>query len=250
MISIVVSVLNEEKDLRPTFNTIMDAVSLLKRNIPIEIIIVNDGSTDGTAQVIDELKAESPIIQSISFDQNQGLGTAFLSAAKIAKYDKITIVPGDNAFTASYICSIIENVDAAEVVFSAMTNPAARTWFRRILSNVYNFIYRKSFDLPIQYIHGTPIYPTSLIRSLKLSSSRYAIFSELAVKALRKGLTFCEINGEYQANVRKSSAVKLKVLVDVCITYLRVMYEIHFLKRGEFNFLPERTTPIGSIQSP
>ena len=93
MLSIMVPAYNEELYLFETVDSIINVSN--KYNLMLEIIIVNDGSTDNTQKIIDELKEKHQFIKCIHNQVNLGQGRSLLQVLEIATGDKFFIVAGD-----------------------------------------------------------------------------------------------------------------------------------------------------------
>lgn len=81
-----------------------------------ELVIVDDGSTDGTRQVISDLLADHRI-RYFRCDENRGLGHALNKALDVAQYETITYLPSDDFYYSDHLESIISTFDAHPELF-------------------------------------------------------------------------------------------------------------------------------------
>ncbi len=232
MITVVLPALNEEKNIEATVDTVIFASRQAKTTI--EIIIVNDGSTDNTSTVIEKLKSKHDFIKSIEFAENKGLGEGFKAAVAIAKYDKLSTFPGDNCCRPEIMYKLFTSADKADFLLTYLVNTENRPWSRRILSTIYSHIYGLIFDLPFKYMNGSPIYPTARIRNMKLFAKRYGIFAEINVKLARTGGTFAEIPDYVKANPSQSSALRFKNLKECLGTFTNLVFEVFIINRKKY----------------
>jgi glycosyltransferase involved in cell wall biosynthesis len=239
LLSVVIPALNEELRLEGTIETVLKAAGAAQVD-PFEIIIVNDGSTDKTADVIRRLESQHSFIRSIHFDENQGLGSGFRAAIKIAKYKKITTFPGDNCCRPEIMYKLFKNANSADLLLSFLVNTEERTPFRRLLSSIYSAIYILTFNLPIKYMNGSPIYSVEALRKLTLSSRRYGVFAEINVKLIRSGGTFAEVPDYVKPNQTKTSAIRMANLIECMFTFIRLVYEVRIAGRRTFAFNSSR----------
>ena len=98
MLSIVLPCFNEELNIE---RTLRDTEMWVKNHGEYEIIVVNDGSKDGTAKVIQDLQKEIPNIRVVTHDENKGYGTAVRSGCDAAIGDIIGFMDSDGQFQAS-----------------------------------------------------------------------------------------------------------------------------------------------------
>ena len=77
-LSIVIPLLNEEESLRPLFQKIEKAVENL--GLSYEVIFIDDGSTDGSVEVLKELRGRSNTVKIIRFRRNFGKSAAYSAA--------------------------------------------------------------------------------------------------------------------------------------------------------------------------
>jgi dolichol-phosphate mannosyltransferase len=163
-LTIVVPGFNEEERLARTVAGVLDAAQT--RLDAFEIIIVNDGSRDGTGKIADELATRHPQISVIHHSTNHGVGAAYRNALMKAHYPFITLIPGDNAFESSCLPSVFSAVGQAEMIISYRENPNARTPIRRFLSVICTTMLRIATRLPLRDGHSLYVWPVDKARSI------------------------------------------------------------------------------------
>src|SRR5262249_10429146 len=93
-ISVIVTAMNEEGNLSETVASVVNAVAL---RIPgYEVIIVDDGSTDRTASIADELARSNPRIRVHHNPRNIGLGRSYKIGIDLAAHEYTSWVAGNN----------------------------------------------------------------------------------------------------------------------------------------------------------
>lgn len=239
MISVVVAALNEEKNIVATINTLRSAAAQAG-DIPLDIIIVDDGSTDSTGAIADRLAAEDSRIRVIHQPVNQGIGAGFLAALKLAKFPKYMAVPGDNDVPVEMMVKMMSHHADADLILAYYLNKEDRGRRRNVLSTVYNMIYMVSFSVFIQYVNGPAIYPTETLRRMTLQSRRFSIISEATIKCLLSGASFCEVSGYMQTGLHGSTSFSIRNLMEVIDNFLRLFVEVHFRNHAQFSARPRR----------
>lgn len=92
-LSIIIPIHNEEKNLTPLLNEVITVLS--KEKYSYEIIAINDGSTDGTEEVLKQLAQKDEIIKIINFQFNFGQTAALSAGLREAKGEVIITMDGD-----------------------------------------------------------------------------------------------------------------------------------------------------------
>ena len=133
-LTIVVPAWNEQRRLATTVEAVVAAARRHLR--AFEIIVVNDGSTDGTAAVADALAERFACVSVVHHHANLGVGAAYHTGLTLAKYPYLTLVPGDNAFHVSGLDAVFALVGTVEMIVTYRDNPRARTPLRRFLSRM------------------------------------------------------------------------------------------------------------------
>ena len=107
ILSIVIPIYNEEKTLRALIEKVMSVG--LQPKVQKEIILVNDGSTDGTLDILKSFEAY-PVIKIIHHQQNQGKTSALISGMNQATGEIILIQDADLEYNPDYYPGLIEPI--------------------------------------------------------------------------------------------------------------------------------------------
>ena len=119
-LTILMPCLNEQDLLPKTFQEIVEAAREILEEF--EIILVDDGSTDNTRMVMEELAAANPEAKVISNPTPTGLANVLQQGLNQACCGNITILPGDYAFNISGIRDLFQGVGSADVTITYRIN--------------------------------------------------------------------------------------------------------------------------------
>ena len=191
-ISVCVPAFNEAAALKDAVKDLFETLSSLVGGL--EIIIVNDGSTDATATLAQELSRDyDQKIRVIHHPVNLGLGASYKDALAIAQGQYFTWFPGDHENSAQELAQCLPYLAQDTVVTSYHGESDKRTWFRRRLSHLYTGILNKYFRLRIKYYNGLAIFPTGVLRSCPLISNGFALSAESLIRTIRSGCKVVEL---------------------------------------------------------
>lgn len=239
-ISVVVAAKNEEDHLFNTVCNIIEGVQRAQFQQPYEIIIFDDGSTDKTNEIANDLAAKLSFVRVIRNETSKGLAALYIHAINVAKYGRLTFFSGDNNCH-SYLSEVLfRNWDKADIVVSYFVNVEDRSQFRIVVSAFFTFIYNSFFCTHVKYINGNSIYPIKLLRELNLKDNGYGIFAEVLVKALRKGVTFYEVAGYTNPDLMNSQALSLRNLGKVVFGFLRLVWIVYVSEKDKYCYKPRR----------
>jgi glycosyltransferase involved in cell wall biosynthesis len=204
-LSIMIPVYNE----RPTVRAAIERV--LETNYPVEqveLVVVNDGSTDGTDVILGELAAADNRINLIEHESNSGKGDAIRTAIKHAKGTYAAIMDADLEYEPSDIGKLLEPILAgdAEVVFGSRgfeSHSSFNFWFvmgNKGVTLVANLLFNCYLG-DIMTCHK--LMSTEIWRSLDLKRNGFDIEPEIAGKVLVQGHQIYEVPVRYRARGRE-----------------------------------------------
>lgn len=188
--------------LIPVYNERDSITEILRRvaavPVPKEIIVVNDCSRDGTAEILDGLSIEG--LRVIHHQQNQGKGAAIRTALKAATGELALIQDADLEYDPDEYVKLLHPIlhDHARVVYGVRNLSGQKWLFRngnRFLSWVTGLLYGATVhDMETCY----KLIPTELFRELDIRCNRFDLEPEITAKLLRRGYHIHEVSISYR----------------------------------------------------
>jgi hypothetical protein len=229
-LTFIVPGLNEEANIAATVAEIGRVTDLLAGH---EILLIDDGSTDRTGAIMDELAAARPDrVRAIHHERNLGLGAAYRRGVAEARCEHLMLIPGDNQFPAQSMRLVVERVGEADIVVQYTSNPEVRAPGRRLLSSAYTAILDALFGLDLKYFNGTVVHRTALVRSVRMTTGGFAYQAEILIRLLKRGATHVQVGvpiTERQGG--RSAALRARNVAAVFSTVARLIWEIHVLRQ-------------------
>ncbi len=159
-----------------------------------EVIVVNDGSSDGTAAVLEDLKRKHTCLTVIHHERNRGYGAALKTGFANASKDLVFYTDGDGQYDVDELAGLIPlMVDGVDVVngFKIKRSDSMR---RIVLGEIYKFLARLMFRLPIRDVDcDFRLIRRKAIQEIELTSSSGVVCAEMIYKLSRAGRRFTEI---------------------------------------------------------
>lgn len=231
MISIVMPALNEEKNIIAAIDNTLVAFEDL--SIEGEIIVVNDGSTDSTPELVMQKMEKDNRIRMLNHDRPKGIGASFWDGVDNARGDMVTMLPGDNENEPGEILRYKELLEHVDIVIPFVFNKEVRSLFRNALSFIYRFIINTTFLVNFNYTNGTVLYRKSILKELDCRNTGFFFQTDILIRAVKKGYLFAEV--PYRLAARDSGRSKVASfpsLMNVIKGYLRLVNDIYFNKEG------------------
>ena len=195
-LSIIIPVYNEEK----TLLKVLDKVKKVKLdNITKEIILVDDFSTDGTKNILSELRDSS--LKIFFHQKNHGKGAAIRTALKHATGDIIMIQDADLEYDPAEYPRLLEPIieNETKVVYGSRLEA-----IRKNIKNMYklHYIGNTFLTLMTNLLFGAKItdmetcykvFRKEVIKDMKLKAKRFDFEPEITAKILKKGYKIKEV---------------------------------------------------------
>ena len=221
-LSIVIPAYCERENILHTLENVTRA--LLPLDITHEILVVDDGSTDGTGDVVSSNLARFPNVRLLVNERNMGFGASYRRGVDAAALDHIVMVHGDNAWGWETLREFFSHVGDADVIIGYTRRMArSRTWRRTIVSKTFTMLINMITGRRLQYYNGLQIHQAAILKSLRIESSGYGFQPEVLVKSLRLTKTFLEVPMDLiERKQGESKAFRVKNVIDVARTLRRL----------------------------
>ena len=191
-VSFVVPCYNESENIAKTIEEIEAAAQ--EAAIPkYEILVVDDGSDDGTDALVTTIARQKRHVVLISNARNLGFGGAYKEGVKRASGTHVIMVPGDNAFPRSGIASILLSAGEADIVIPYFSNPESRSWRRNLASRGFTLVINSLFGLDVPYFNGPVLHRIALLQRIGIKTNGFAFQAEALVKLITGGATYCAV---------------------------------------------------------
>ncbi|HEY70254.1 MAG TPA: glycosyltransferase family 2 protein [Anaerolineae bacterium] len=187
----------------PVFNEIHTVEEILRRiyavGIADEIILVDDGSVDGTSELLQRLVDEQPLLQLIRHETNQGKGAAVRHGISAATKDLVLIQDADLEYDPRDIPSLLQPIQEgnADVVYGSrfLGAPRRTTMFWHMVANklltlMTNLLYNSILS---DMETGYKLFKRELIQEIPLHSKRFDFEPEITAKLLKRKLRIFEV---------------------------------------------------------
>jgi len=238
-LTVAIPALNEEKNIESAIRAALDTGAKVS-GLRLEIIVVDDGSRDRTAEIVRSISQRHDNVRMIQNPENIGLGASIRRAIEAASMEKFLFIPGDNDIPASTLDLLFRNAYAADVVMTYFHNDESRGRKRYLLSNLFRVIYTTAFDIYALYVNGPAVYPTAMLQQLDLYSTRFSIVAEINVKLLRQGVSYVEIASNRQVGMEGSTSATLRSLMETIRVFVRLIVDVYFKEAERYAKRPVR----------
>ncbi len=232
-LTVIVPALNEEQNLRPAVEAILEQASPVATFL--EVLVFDDASTDRTGAVADELARRDSRVRVVHNPRRLNIGGIYKAGVLAARGDYVFLVPGDNEMRVDEIVRGLKYLDQADLVVFYVTNVGVRPWWRRRVSRLYAAGVNLVFGTRFSYTNGTNVFKTDVIRTIPIRTDGFSYQTEAVVKAVWSGLDFVQVGIEIKARESGvSKALTWKNLKIVLGALSRLWWEVRVKERRRY----------------
>jgi dolichyl-phosphate beta-glucosyltransferase len=233
MISVVVPAYNEEKRIR---GSLIEACSFLNdTDLDYEMIVVDDGSSDRTGEIVQSLASDIPNLKLVHYEKNRGKGYALRTGVLVTKGDPVLVMDADLSTPMEELRKLMPYLaeGGGDVAIGSRALALSdiireQPWWRRGMGKIFNHIVRVLVIGGFSDTQcGFKLFTGNVARELfgQASIDRFAYDVEILALAARKGYRIAEVpirwinSPESKVNPVKDS---LRMLVDILRIRIRV----------------------------
>ena len=232
MISIVIPVLNEELNLAPLHREIDEV--LRSAGLQAEMIIVDDGSKDGSWNEVTQLARRDPRVQGIRFRRNFGKAAALSAGFACVRGDFVVTLDADLQDNPAEIPGLIRQLEAGFDLVNGWKRRRFDPWHKVIPSRIFNWMIRLASGLKLHdHNCGLKGYRVEVVREIRIYGELHRFITLLAHA---RGFRVTEMEVQHRPRIHGQSNYGVerfvKGLLDLLTVRVLTMFgerPLHFL---------------------
>ena len=211
----IIPAYNESENIVATLENVTTALEPLA--LPHEILVIDDGSRDHTAALVETMAARFPSVRLLKNERNMGFGWSYRRGVEAAAMPFIVMVHGDNAWGWATLREFFRHTGEADVIIGYTQHMLkSRTWTRTLVSKLFTFLINRITRRGLIYYNGLQIHRAPILKALRIESHGYGFQAEVLVKALRLAPAYVEVPMDLiERQKGESKAFRVKNFVDV-----------------------------------
>jgi glycosyltransferase involved in cell wall biosynthesis len=229
-LSLVIPLFNEEEGLPLTVAAIFEALG----DDPdfLELVLVDDGSRDRTAELAAQFAAAEPRIRLVRHERNRGLGAAIRTGLAAAEGELVLYTDADLPFDFKLIPNLLRLAQPNKIVIGCRNNrgEGGRRW---VLSKGYNLLCRLVLGVWVRDVNfACKLLPRAAVRRMNLQAEGSFIDAEMLLECRRLGYEIAELPlTYYPRTVGESTLSRPRVVWGILEEMLR-----YFLRQAFANY--------------
>jgi dolichol-phosphate mannosyltransferase len=234
-VTVVVPVYNERECTELLLNSLAQLETVLQRKFEFEFLLVDDGSTDGTADLLRQAIELRPNYRVIEHAQNRGIAAAIQTGIRAASNEIVVSIDCDGSYDPLLIAELVPQLATGVDVVTAspyhragavVNVPAWRLRLSRLASQMYAVLCRHKLTC---YTSCFRVYRRDAVASVELENERFVGVAELLWKVLERGGRVAEhpamlrsrVAGHSKMRVVRASLGPLRLMAKIARSRLR-----------------------------
>ena len=238
-LSVVIPAFNEAGNIRVV---VEEALHTLQQQLPetdVELIVVNDGSTDQTGEICKDLEQQYSPVRAFHHPHNQGIGAAQRTGFANAKGVFVSTIPGDGQIAVDQVVKLYREIGDADLIVSSResNNPHyekhVKAVYRGILTSALHQIILLVFKFDSTGKHGIFLIRNTVLQQQRLISSTGLLTLEIIMNCYHRG---CIVK---QSTIAVKPRLSGHSKVTNISTYLTYFWEIFTLRLKQLRGVSE-----------
>jgi len=224
-LSLVFPARDEVENLAELLDTALQIAGRLAPDF--EIVLVDDGSRDGSDALIESWCRASPRVRSVRHEANRGYGAALRSGLEAARGELVFFSDADLQFDLAELEKLLEHADEFGIV-AGYRDPRRDSWLRRAIAGVWGLLVRSLFDLDVRDIDcAFKVFQRRVIEDIEIASLGAFVNTEILVRARAAGHRIRQVPVSHRRRQRgRQSGAHPRVIVRALVELLTLYREL------------------------
>jgi len=190
-LSLVFPVFDEEGNIGRLLESSLRLAPQLAQSF--DIVVVDDGSRDGSAVVIERYRRTEPRIRVVRHATNRGYGAALRAGLRDARGDLVFFTDADLQFDIAELAKLLAHTDRFDIV-AGYRHPRHDPWPRRAIARAWGVLVRWLFGLRVRDIDcAFKVFNRRVLEAIPIESIGAFVNTELLVRARREGFRIHQV---------------------------------------------------------
>lgn len=184
----------------PVYNEAFSLPDVLERSARVaqdlaeswEILVVDDGSTDETPQILKAFAAREPRLHVLTHARNLGIAASLRKVFLSPRQEWIFFISGDGQIPPEELSRLLPHTEYCDLIYGWRKN-RADPLRRRLTAWVYNVLISLCLGRRVHDVDSAILFRRPLFDGVQLQSSSIFIHTELLIAAIRRGLRYGEV---------------------------------------------------------
>lgn len=208
---------------------VLGVAEVLRRlTYDFEVIVIDDGSSDGSRELLRELQARCDFLKLVFHEKNQGYGGALKSGFRAATKDLIFYTDGDAQYDVKEL-PLLYNLMADDVdIVNGYKLKRSDLWYRKIIGKIYHWVMKLMFNLHIRDVDcDFRLMRRKIFDKVNLTRNSGVICVEMIRKIEQAGFKFAEVGVHHYPRIYgRSQFFSIKKLTEVFLSLFNLWLEL------------------------
>jgi glycosyltransferase involved in cell wall biosynthesis len=222
-VSFILPVYNEEESIGEILDNINNFLSVKDTFTRYEIIVVNDGSYDDTAKVLEGHLHKIPHLRVVTHSKNLGYGNALISGIKNSRFPLVFFMDADRQFDIAGVSDMFSVLEDSDMIIGYRDKRKDKLR-RIILARFYGWLVFLFFGLKVKDVNcGFKLFRKEIFNDANIFSRAGVFYTEILLKALKRGYAIKEAPVRHFPRVSgKQTGASFRVIFEAIIDFSKL----------------------------